>query len=272
MKKLLTLITISVLIVSSFWITSANSFMVEEVEVIERDIIELLFTRELDDSLDAVREFILEDTETMDEVEVLLSEVSPDNPQKLTLMLDRFLEENTDYTITILDIKDINGDTIEAGIDSVFSFNTGTLSIWSSENSNDDINGNEDENIDDTHVEDEFLDDITFPEDDENLSEDSDVNNNHEEDYNDSENHNNDWDDELFNEDDWFDEFNAAAEIEDNGMWGTTLQDDELDSSTLTHAENNDALPDTWPEIILLILLTLLFTGWVMYIKNQKIS
>jgi hypothetical protein len=50
----------------------------------------------------------------MQEIEVLLSEVDSSNPTRLTLMLSDFLEENTNYTITILDISDTEGNTIEA--------------------------------------------------------------------------------------------------------------------------------------------------------------
>jgi len=73
-----------------------------------------VFTRELSTNLDAVREFIIEKSDTMQEIEVLLSEVDSSNPTRLTLMLSDFLEENTNYTITILDISDTEGNTIEA--------------------------------------------------------------------------------------------------------------------------------------------------------------
>ena len=235
MKKTFTILSIlSITLISflSFAQAFASSFKIEEVEVIERDIIELSFTRELNSNLDAVREFIIEKTDTMEDIEVLLSDVDASNPTLLTLMLSDFLEENTDYTITVLDISDVDGNTIEAWVDSIFTFNTWSFTLQFQETP---------EHQEEEVVEiDEVIEDT--PEQIELV------------------------------EDDILENLNSApehADVDHTWLWGTTTTSDEA-APTLTYAENNDALPDTWPELFLILILTLLFAGWISYYKNQR--
>lgn len=212
----------------------ADSFKIQEIEVIEADIIEIQFTRELDTSLTAIREFILEEESSAQEIEILLSEVVPEDATKVTLMLGDFLSENTDYTITVLDIKDIDGNTIEAWIDSVFTFNTGTMSIWDTI-----VQDISTTLAEETQEEMELL----LPEEDEDIV----------------------WEENI-------PELNAAAEFEDTtSLWGTTLQNDDMQNWVLTQAENNEALPDTWAEIFLIIILTLFLAGWYMYSQKLRV-
>lgn len=243
MKKILSLGISFIFVIASLGNVSANSFTIEEIEVTQSDVIELIFTRELDNSLTAVREFILENTQTMIEIQVLLSDIDPNDPTRLTLVLDSFLEENTDYTITVLDINDKDGNTIEVWIDSIFTFNTGTLSIWQADAGNgastqeDDILEQEEDMQTETQIDEEIT--------------------------------------ESFEDDPWLENLNSApneGQVVEDRRWGTTLSSNEMESSTLVHAENSESLPDTGPEIILLILMTLLMTGWVVYVKNRRIS
>ena len=271
MKKLFASMAATLFLAGAFSVASADSFKIEEVEVIERDVIELLFTRELDSSLTAVREFILEDTETMVEINVLLSEVNPQNPQKLTLMLESFLEEENDYTITVLDIKDVEGNTIEAGIDSIFTFNTWILSIGDQVAAPDeteevmyDIDETE-EVIYDVEETEEVMYDVDETEEvmydvEETLFED-------EYEGGSIENAN----DESQDLNMWLENLNAAAE-QSGDIGGVTVTSEEMGVSIITQAENNDSLPDTWPEIVLLILIALILTAWIVYVKNYKIS
>ena len=231
--KIMIWITVSsLLLFSNHSLVNAENFKIEEVEVIERDIIELDFTRNLNTNLDAVREFIIENSETMEDIEVLLSEVDPSQQTRLTLMLSDFLEENTDYTITVIDISDVDWNTIEAWVDSIFTFNSWAFTFQSNNNDNE---INEDDFIEDDFIEDEIVDDII--------------------------------------EDEHLDDLNSAPEFDthnNNGLWWTTTNIDDA-QSTLTHAENNEQLPDTWPEIIALLILTLLFTWWLFYMRNQRV-
>ncbi|MCH8518383.1 Ig-like domain-containing protein [Candidatus Gracilibacteria bacterium] len=149
MRKIYTALLGVFLVLLSLSSVSAETFKIDEVDIIELDIIELVFTRELDASLGAIQEFILEEQSSLNEIEILLSEVNPDNATRLTLMLGEFLEEETDYTITVLDIKDSGGNTIEAGIDSIFTFNTGRMTIGN--------NNQEPESSDDSLFEDDML-------------------------------------------------------------------------------------------------------------------
>lgn len=218
----------------------ADAFKIQDVEVIEADIIDVQFTRELDTELTAVREFILEEEDTAIEIEILLSEVVQSDTTKVTLMLDQFLKENTNYTITVLDIKDSEGNTIEAWIDSVFTFNTWIMTIADS------LESQESDTVNEPH---------------ETLSEDntqqmtlsgSSI------------------EDESTEMD-----LNAAAEIptaDRSGMAGTTSHADEISSSgVLIHAEENTDLPETGPEIALLLLLALI-AGWCYtYSKTTRV-
>ncbi len=221
-----------------FWIFTlpayAESFKIQEVEIIETDIIEIQFTRELDASLTEMREFILEEESTAQEVEILLSEVVPTDMTKLTLMLGSFLSENTDYTITVLDIKDIDGNTIEAWIDSIFTFNTWVMSIadaWVLTE------------IEDLSPEDIPVEEIPVLE--ENISLDDSLNI----------------------------DLRAADEIPSmnlSWMGGTTINSHKMDTSVTSLANQNDDLPETWPEIALLLLFALIFTATYTYIQKLR--
>jgi len=223
-----------------YWIPAyADTFKIQDVELIEADIIDVQFTRELDSSLTAIREFILEEESSALEIEILLSEVVQNDATKVTLMLDQFLKENTNYTITVLDIKDVDGNTIEAWIDSVFTFNTGIMSIA---NPSEPMTEAPDENFPE--------EDSTLVSEDPVLSDDS-------------------IDDELMGID-----LNAWAEIpwvDVSGMAWTTTHSQDTNSGIMTHAEQNTDLPETGPEIILLLLLSLLATSVFVYSKHPRV-
>lgn len=223
-----------------YWIpVHANTFKIQDVELIEADIIDVQFTRELDTSLTAIREFILEEESLALEIEILLSEVVQNDATKVTLMLDQFLKENTNYTITVLDIKDVDGNTIEAWIDSVFTFNTGIMSIA---------------NPSEAMIE---APDENFPEEDSTLV-------NEEVELPDDS-----LEDELIGID-----LNAWAEtpwVDVSGIAWITTHSENTSSGIMTHAEQNTDLPETGPEIILLLLLSLLAAWVFVYSKHPRV-
>lgn len=264
MKKSIAIFSSLFLLFFSAWIALADSFKIEEVEVVERDTIEVLFSRQIDNSLTAIREFILENTTSWSEIQVLFSEVVIDDPNKVILILDEFLQEQTNYTITILDIKDVDGNTIEAGIDSVFTFNSWVLSIWNSDSTDDsDINQNGTFNQNEFEDEDEDVQqhDEIFEHEDVINDEDSTIA------------MENDDSDDVFQDDDWLQNLNSAPnepQESHTGIGGSTISQDEMGASTLTHAENSEALPDTGPEIIFLLLLTMLLSAGILYFKQNR--
>ncbi|MCH8518382.1 hypothetical protein LAT59_01270 [Candidatus Gracilibacteria bacterium] len=58
---------------------------------------------------------------------------------------------------------------------------------------------------------------------------------------------------------------------EKNGIAGTTTNGECVGTGVLTHAENNDTLPDTGPEIILLLIITFLLAGGYMYTRSIRV-
>lgn len=238
-KKILSIFILAFCILM-YWIpVYAETFKIQDVELIEADIIDVQFTRELDTSLTAIREFILEEESSALEIEILLSEVVQNDTTKVTLMLDQFLKENTNYTITVLDIKDFDGNTIEAWIDSVFTFNTGIMTIA---NPSEPMIQVPDENLPE---EDSSLvsEELEFPDDS--------------------------LDDELMGID-----LNAWAEvswIDVSGMAWTTTHSQDITPGVMIHAEQNTDLPETGPEIILLLLLSLLAAWMFLYSKHPRV-
>ena len=230
----------------SFVFVYADSFKIDSVEIIEKDIIEVIFTRELDQDPLAIRELTIEKTWSSDEIEILLSEVNPQDPFALTLLLDEFLEEDTSYTITIFDIKDVDGNTVETGLDSVFIFESGRLSIgewqdWSNE-----------ENLTWDVVADEqllgMLNQATQSSEDEihQSSEDVAI------------------------------EDNQIDVVEDDSALHSAPEyEDEMENqeytwdSVLDQAEQNETLPETGPEILFLIFIVFIITWGYLYVRRK---
>ena len=56
-----------------------------------------------------------------------------------------------------------------------------------------------------------------------------------------------------------------------NNAW-VTLSQDEIDSNMLNAAWENEKLPDTWAEHVLLLFVAVLLTAWFFYSTRKKAS
>lgn len=102
----------------------ATSLRIEEVNPIDETSLEMIFSKNLITASNAVREFILENTKTKEEIFISLSEVDEENPNRLIALLDSELAEGTEYELTVLDIQDEDGGSITLWIDAFITFTT----------------------------------------------------------------------------------------------------------------------------------------------------
>jgi hypothetical protein len=113
----------------------ADVLRISAVNVKSADTLEFLFTQNLDTSAWAVREFIIEDTKTGKEIPVDISDVDSTNPKNVIVVLANKLNLNTNYKVTVLDISDASGKSIESGVDGFINFKTPVsfdieLAVW----------------------------------------------------------------------------------------------------------------------------------------------
>ena len=101
-----------------------NVLRISSVEVVNSDTLEFLFSQNLDTSPTAVREFMIENTKTWKEVAVDISDIDSTNPKNIIVVLSEDLEVNTSYKVTVLDIRDTSGKSIESGVDAFINFKT----------------------------------------------------------------------------------------------------------------------------------------------------
>lgn len=93
-----------------------------DIQFIDEITLELEFSRQIESSAWARRGFIIEDTQMGTEIPVDISQVDMANPTKVLVLLWASLVENTDYKVTVLEIQDTAGNTIESGIDAFINF------------------------------------------------------------------------------------------------------------------------------------------------------
>jgi hypothetical protein len=116
-------------ITSKIWTKlEATSLRIQKVIVINTTSIELTFSKILNTKVGAVRDFILENKESWEEVIIDASEVDEENPTKVIVILKNELQVGQQYELTIFDIQDTNGGTIELGIDAFITFDVPELS------------------------------------------------------------------------------------------------------------------------------------------------
>jgi len=186
----------------------AVNFVLEKIEVIAYDKLELSFSTELDTSEEAVREFkITNKNDTFDTFEVLNSEISVFEPNKILLTLDRNTEIWNEYDVVIIAITNFEGKNIESWIDNSETFVVSEI-----------IEQEEEEVVEESVNEEEM-------------------------------------------------ELNSASEEQTWVSW-TNLSSEEVENNTLALAENNKNLPKTWPEHILLIVLSIIL--WTLIFKFRK--
>ena len=205
-------------------IPEESVFSLESVVANNKKQIELTFSRELDSSTWSVREFkVYKKTDDTDLFDVLSTELNKTDNTKLVLNLDRDLENNVEYEVVVIAIKDKNANNIESGIDSIESFivdennfvtNSGVI-------------------LTDTWVTEEL-----------NSASET-------------------WTTEKSNT--W-----TTINTNENAPDGTTLSNSDLEKTTLWAAAKNDKLPKTWPEEILLVILSIILWALVFIFKYKK--
>jgi len=229
----------------------ATSLRIDEVSVIDETSIEMIFTKAINTTSGAVREFILENKNTWEEISISVSEVDEENPTRVIAILDSALEENSQYELTILDIQDQNGGTIELWIDAFITFDTpafteDTVDMTAAE---DDVN-EETPSTDNDETNPDSQDDTML---DTNTDMDEDINEFTDEDENDSDN---------------ISQNSAGEMIEWNNAWENIATSD-LSWNTLVAAGESDTLPQTGPEHWFLAFLALTLAGGFYY-KTRK--
>lgn len=101
----------------------SNQLAVKDVEVIYSDKIKVIFTRDLDTSLEAVREFKIQDKDWVEsEVFVKSNELTKSN--ELELKLESYLSTSTEYNFTIISLADFEWNLVESWVNISSTFLT----------------------------------------------------------------------------------------------------------------------------------------------------
>ena len=222
-----------------------NNFMLETVNVISSDVIELDFSENLDNWDNPAREFKISNSlNDFDRLEVISSELSIDDNSKITLILDKELIEWNEYEVVIIAINSALGDNIESWIDNAIKFIANIPAI-------EDITNNEDSDV------------IVNPDWSTYVI-------------------NSDWSTTTTNIDGTITtinsdgkivedeiELNSAAEEQDWVSWIDIAAED-IENTALYVAENNSNLPKTWPEHILMLILSIILWILIFVFKYKK--
>lgn len=104
--------------------SKAVNFRISDVSVIDETSIELIFSTDLEQWASATREFMIENKKTGVEIGVDISDVLDGKPRSVVVVLWSELEVGAEYKVTVLDISDSIGNTIESWIDAFINFTT----------------------------------------------------------------------------------------------------------------------------------------------------
>lgn len=220
----------------SAWSESQElSLRIISTKVIDDTSIEMEFSLDMESWSNALRQFIIENIDSGQQIWVDISDVVPGKPKNILAILDGKLLPNSQYKVTVLDIRDINGNTIESWIDSFANFMTPKIfateleSAWASQQ--------------------------------ETLETDTNMENAEEE--------NNQWEKEK-NNIEMVDENIIIEDSEPLGNnAGTNISSNDLSYNTLNTAAKNNKLPQTGPEQwILLFVWVMLWTGLFYRLKK----
>ena len=99
------------------------NFRIVDVSVVDASTLEFIFSADVQTWVEASRTFVLEDLAMGTEIPIDISQVS-DNSKNIEVLLWVNLTPNTEYKVTVLEIQDAQGNTIEAGIDAFITFRT----------------------------------------------------------------------------------------------------------------------------------------------------
>lgn len=105
-------------------VSKTGTFWIKNVEVIDASTLQFAFSSDLDTSATSVRSFVITNKTTKKTIEVDISEVSNANKKQVLLILGEELLPSTQYDVTVLEIRDSEGNNIESGIDGFISFST----------------------------------------------------------------------------------------------------------------------------------------------------
>lgn len=229
-----------------------NNFILETVNVISADVIELDFSENLEKWDNPTREFkITNSLDEFDSFEVVSNELNIDDESKITLVLDRNLIEWNEYEVVIIAITSVLGNNIESWIDNAIKF-IANIPVY---NSNDDswttvINDDQSVTVNnpdwsttttnpDWTIIIVYADGTTT-----NIDSDGTI-----------------VEDEV--------EFNSAAE-EQTGVEWIDIAAEDIENTALFIAENNSNLPKTWPEHVLMLILSIILWVLIFIFKYKK--
>ncbi len=224
---------------SKAWtVLSAASFRVVEAQAIDDKSIEIKFSVDLESWLDVQRQFIIENLATSEELSVDVSDLVPGDPTSVVAVLGWTLLANTQYKVTALEIRDIDGNTIESGIDAFVNFTTPIAfssdleSAWTSDPVTTD-NTETEGNTSSWSQNDQTSPSITDP---------------------------------INQQEDQNQDLNSAWALQWNNA-GTTIS---TSDNTSQAAKDNEKLPQTGPEHILLAMFALIFWAGIFYARWSR--
>lgn len=245
-----TMYYISVVSIDELWEESQNSleleaateWMVEDSEpfsltsvwVLSFSELELTFSEAIESHSEAAREFrVVNKSDSLDELFVVKSEVDSWDSSKVIITFDRDTLPNTEYDITVIDMKSETGKNIESGIDGISSFIT--PDSFPEEQPEEVI---EPESVE---VEPNDEDDLTLNAAPEETQDDIEpvVTT-------------------TSNADTWA------------SLVGASLNDDDIQKDTLSEAKETSQLPKTWPAHILLFIFAFLCTSVLFIFRFQR--
>lgn len=215
----------------SAWTESqAVSLRIMSANIIDDTSIEMEFSLDMETWSSAQRQFIIENNDTGEEIWVDISDVVPGKPRNVLAILDGTLQSNSQYKITVLDIRDKDGNTIESWIDALINFTTPEVFATELESAG---TSQEEVQVDDTNIDDQEED----AQIEENIA-----------------------DVEILDENT---NLEAAWPLGNNA--GTTISNEDLSGNTLNAAAENDKLPQTGPEHWILLLVGVMLSTGVFY-------
>jgi len=233
---------------------NGNWFRVSEVEIIDEFSMYIKFSRSLDPSDTSPKDFIIEEKNTWLEALYTLARVDTDDTSKVIVIFDSELKPETEYEITVLDVRDSDGNNIESGIDAFLSFTTSNFSpetvkedeTFDLESASWDIVST----TENTQTRDNALSWSIIPSTEitqagENTLPNSEENNSSSVPF-------------------------TKSSSNNAGNAGVTVTWDVNDDAMNQVATETEKLPSTWSEHILLALLAMLLSTWVFYKVRNK--
>lgn len=206
--------------------SQAVSLRIMSAKAIDDTSIEMEFSLDMESWSSAGRQFIIENTVSWEELWVDISDVIPGKPRSILAILDGTLLPNSQYKITVLDIRDKDGNTIESGIDAFINFTTPEIFTTALESAG----ASEETTQEDTNIEEE--EDTQVEEVDSPIIDES---------------------------------TDTRSPVPLGNNAGTTISRADLSGNTLNAAAENDKLPQTGPEHWILLLVWVMLWTWVFY-------